>query len=80
MKFYNIFKPHIVEFGDGAFAVRKFSVFCFGFVYKDASQPRMNYWWYSSEHLHHAKMKTFQEALELLQRDDPKKIKQVYYG
>ena len=75
MKFYNIFKPHIVEFGDGTFAVRKFSVLALGFVFKDARAPRYDYWWYLREHWHYAKMKTFTEACNLLNSLTPDKVK-----
>lgn len=41
MKFYNPFKPHFCEFGDGTFGMRKLSIF-FGWVYLDTSD--MHFW------------------------------------
>ena len=48
--FYNPFKPHIVEYTNGTFAVRKLTVF--GWAYYDNQKvKRDDYWWtpFSSE-------------------------------
>ena len=84
MRLYNPFKPHVVEFEDGTFAVRKFSLMHFGFVYHDATKPRMEYWWYFQSHIHNAKMSSYSEALKLYRElgpiVNPNKVKRVLHG
>lgn len=81
---YNPFKPHVVEFEDGTFAVRKFSLMSFAFVYRDATKPRMDYWWYLKSNLCHAKMSTYSEAFSLYSSLKPPvssyKVKRVLHG
>jgi len=81
---YNPFKPHVVEFEDGTFAVRKFSLMHLGFVYRDATKPRTEHWWYFQSHIHNAKMSSYPQALklysELLEPVNPNKVKRVLYG
>lgn len=47
MKLYNPFKPHIVKFKDGKYALRVFSIFYLDFVYKSLDTGH----WFSSESL-----------------------------
>lgn len=44
MKFYNPFLPHVVEFRNGTYAVRKLSIFWMGWCYKDLKTNK-DYWW-----------------------------------
>lgn len=82
--YYDIFKPHIVEFNDGTYAVRKFSIMHMGFVFLDADKPRLNYWWFYNENLHHAKVFKYGDALklysELKKPENPNKVKRVLHG
>lgn len=78
MKIYNPFKPHIVEFTNGKFAVRKYE-FMLGFVYKDREVRMFEtqyYWWWDhkAEFTRHYQVDTIEQAKELLSRKDPKDV------
>jgi len=61
MKLYNIFKPHVVEFSNGKFAVRKLT--SIGFRYLDTDT---NHWWLLHEHVSkYALMSSLGEANKL---------------
>mgnify|MGYP000729946247 CR=1 FL=1 len=64
MKFYNPFKPHIVEFTDGTFAVRKSSLFWW--VYK-GHNPHAIKWWMLEEYVpEYCIVDTLEKAKRLL--------------
>jgi len=65
MKLYNPFKPHIVEFDDGTFAVRKFTWTGWGHLDNDICTE---YWWFSVtiNTARQFKCKTLAEARVLL--------------
>ena len=44
---FNPFKPHIVEFSNGMFAVRKFS-FPFWHYYDNQKMKKDDYWWHGA--------------------------------
>ena len=48
-KFYNPFKPHIVQFADGKFAVRRWSVFLWEYKEHSAFRSDAAYWWNTAE-------------------------------
>lgn len=73
MKIYNPFKPHIVEFENGKFAVRKIGFpFGFGFaVYKGvklAGGKDRYFWWYdnTAEYAHRYQLESIEQAKVLL--------------
>jgi len=84
MKLYNPFKPHVVEFEDGTFAVRKFSLIDFGFVYRDATKGKLDHWWRCQSDFHYAKMSSYSQALKLYWElgsiVNPNKVKRVLHG
>jgi hypothetical protein len=43
MKFYNVFKPHLVQFKNGKYAIRRFFILG-GWEYRD-SVYKDNLWW-----------------------------------
>lgn len=47
MKFYNPFKPHIVQFGSGKYAVRRLTLLV-GYQYIDRDTT---YWWGTDEYV-----------------------------
>jgi len=50
MQLYNPFKPHIVQFNNGKYGVRKLSpILLFGWMYFD--QQSANYWWSTEEYI-----------------------------
>jgi len=56
MKFYNPYKPHIAQFKDGKFAVRKLTNSGWGFISHDLRDDYDDYWWCVAENIHkHAK-------------------------
>ena len=63
MKFYNPFKPHIVELSDGWFAVRRFT--STGGQYLECRIP-YDYWWSSLAFKNHFEVPTLERAQELL--------------
>lgn len=64
MKFYNPFKPHIVEFTDGTFAVRKSSL-----VYWSYYSKRCVEWWSCEEYVQkYCRVDTLEEAKSVLNR------------
>jgi hypothetical protein len=82
-KFYNPFKPHIVQFADGKFAVRRR---CFiGWEYKERVTFKNEdvYWWYLTEYAkRHCTVDTYEEAVALRDKVhvkfDPEKVVRVY--
>jgi hypothetical protein len=86
MKFYHIFKPHIVEFGNGTFAVRKRGWLGFAWVYKDSKGWSYSSWseiqWWTEPNLNHSKVRTFDEAIEVMKmtKFKPNVILKVYHG
>jgi hypothetical protein len=78
MKFYNIFKPHIVEFADGNFAVRKRGWCGLMWVYKDRAAWLGGFFedimWWPIAHIDHAKVNTFERAVEVMEKQPPDKL------
>ncbi len=72
MKFYNPFKPHVIELACGVYYVRKYTVF--GCLYLDSSKTD-TYWWTTTNHWN--TFKTLESALDLLNYN-PDKITKVY--
>lgn len=62
MKFYNPFKPHVCQFNNGKFAIRKYELFL-GWVYLDQFDSE-THWWHSPSF-----------ALDYATADDPSKLK-----
>jgi hypothetical protein len=88
MKFYNIFKPHIVEFADGTFAVRKRGWLGFMWTYKDCNGWRYsstsNIQWWLDDYLKHCKVKTYEAAVQVMALrkppyEDPNQVIKVYH-
>jgi hypothetical protein len=86
---YNIFKPHIVKFADGNYAVRKRGWCGLLWVYKDRSAWLGGFFesimWWDIGHIDHCKVSTFDKALEVKQMEapnnkKPNEIVEVYYG
>jgi hypothetical protein len=46
-KFYNPFKPHVVQFANGKFAVRKWSIFMWEYKEHTTFAKDDVYWWNS---------------------------------
>ena len=89
MKFYNPFKPHIVEFADGNFAVRKRGWCGLLWVYKDCKgwsvSGRSDIQWWLEEHIQHCKVRTYAEAMEVMEmrkkpKVNPNKVMKVHHG
>jgi hypothetical protein len=89
MKFYNIFKPHIVEFADGNFAVRKRGWCGLMWVYKDRNAWMGGFFedimWWTLEYIDHSKVSTFDKAMEVMakqppDKQTPKTIVKVYHS
>ena len=87
MKFYNPFKPHIVEFADGTFAVRKRGWLGFMWTYKDrmgwCSSSDSNIQWWLTDYLKHCKVNTFEQAVEVMsikKKINPDKVVRVIHG
>jgi hypothetical protein len=77
-----VFKPHIVEFYDNKFAIRRYT-FIHGWQYYDNQKMGLdNYWWQNSVRSHRwVVFDTMQEALNCLQTARVKelRIKRVHY-
>lgn len=87
MKFYNPFKPHIVEFTDGTFAVRKRGWLGIIWLYKDSngwsSSTTSDIQWWTNDYLKHCKVKTYNEAVKVLaltRKINPDKVVRVVHG
>lgn len=74
MKFYNPFKPHIVEFENGKFAVRKSALF--HWLYKGHTlftTEKEEHWWFLHEYVvKHCMVNTLEEARTVLNRENTK--------
>ena len=81
MKFYNPFKPHVVQFANSKFAVRRLSFS--GWEYKEcATNPREDvYWWNWIEYTHSwCSVYTYEQAVALRDKvhvKEPKPMKVV---
>ena len=82
IKFYNPFKPHIVQFANGKFAVRKWRVL---WLYKENYTFSFDevFWWNTEENVQKfCTVNTYGEAFTLLKKkhvkDDPTKVINVY--
>lgn len=79
MKFYNPFKPHIVEFVDNKFAVRKLSAT--GWEYYDNQKfTKDDYWWSSPKFTRWFEVTSLLEAQKVLSQIKPKdkKVLRIY--
>ena len=67
LNLYSPFVPHIVEFPSGKFAVRRWSLFSFGWVYYDSQKfKKEDYWWTQSHNEKWYKVDTLEEAKLIL--------------
>lgn len=87
MKFYNPFKPHIVEFADGTFAVRKRGWLGFMWTYKDRNgwsySTTSDIQWWLNDYLRHCKVGTYDEAVKVMsmsKKSKPAKVVRVVHG
>lgn len=87
MKFYNPFKPHIVEFADGTFAVRKRGWLGLLWIYKDCMgwsySTTSNIQWWTNNYLRHCKVKTYDEAVKVMsirKKTNPDNVVRVIHG
>jgi len=73
MKFYNPFKWHIVQFENGKYGLRKYSMFSWD--YKEL--PEYGQWtWFLPEHvIKYCMFDSLTEVLQLKEELTPKKIK-----
>jgi hypothetical protein len=46
---YNPFKPHVVQFNNGKFGLRKYQMFTGWRYYDQTRNPE--FWWYMNEHI-----------------------------
>lgn len=81
MKFYNPFKPHIVQFANGKHAVRRWSVL--GWVYKEHTTYGNEdvYWWNAMEYVKKwCMVDTLEEAKSLREKHKIKVKTKVIHG
>jgi hypothetical protein len=85
MKFYNPFKPHIVQLSNGKYAVRRWSLLAW--EYKESwTLPGTDcYWWNSMEHVQKwCTVKSLEEAKALCGESKsklkPMKVVKVIHG
>lgn len=78
MKIYNPFKPHIVEFQNGKFAVRRYEFLCW--TYKGHTifpRESESHWWFVHEYVvKHCMVDTLEEAKVVMNLEKPK-VKKV---
>ncbi len=80
-KFYNPFKPHIVQFADGKFAVRRWSIFVWEYKERIAFRKDSAYWWNAMEYVRKCCcVDTHEEAVILRDKQiiKPNKVVKVY--
>lgn len=82
-KFYNPFKPHIVQFANGKFAVRR-RIFI-GWEYKERTEfnnSDCEYWWYKVEYVKkYCMVDTHEQAVILRDKTNRKSMEVVkVYG
>jgi hypothetical protein len=70
MKWYNLFKPHVIELACGIYYVRRYSIT--GWKYLDRTD---NYWWTRTNNWNY--YATLQSALERVNYN-PDKVMKVY--
>lgn len=67
-KFHNPFTPHIVQFPDGKYAVRKWSFYYMRWAYYDSQKVgKDDYWWTLSNSAKWYKLNSLEEARLLLE-------------
>jgi hypothetical protein len=78
---YNPLRPHIVEFANGNFAIRKFVV-PWGWMYYDNQRYGSDqYWWTFTKHSAWFLIPTLDKAQDILHimQNSPLNIKKVHY-
>ena len=74
---YNPFKPHIVQFDNNKFAVRKLTYFLI-WGYRD-NYCHDNYWWTTPNNVQrYSSVNTYEEAVDILKFLSDIKVKKVY--
>lgn len=75
MKFYNPFKPHIVEFANNTFAVRRFNGLAW--EYRDFNHEH-DFWWAFTVHVNaYCIVSSFNEACTILDKLKVPKLTKV---
>lgn len=75
-KFYNPFKPHIVQFADGKFAVRRWSILAWEYKEHTTFSKDDVYWWNWIEFTQNwCHVETYEQAVALRDKVHVKKPK-----
>lgn len=81
MKFYNPFKPHIVQFSNGKYAVRRWSVLAWEYKEHITFNNEVIYWWNAMEYVKKwCMVDTLEEAKSLREKHKIKVKTKVIHG
>lgn len=77
MIFYNPFKPHIVEFRSGGFAVRRLTLLS-GWRFFDSQKPKPDYFWWGPSCSRWYTLDSLDQAKTLLRLAQEPAVKKVH--